>query len=93
MTEWEPGPLYLYVDPDEEDGGTIARISFPSDGKDQPAAFVIVITNDRAQAERWRSAFAAGSRPNLKADPPIHYATNPKVLEERVASLSEEGDL
>ena len=94
MTEWVPGPLFVYVDPDDlEKGDTIASIDFVYDGKHRPAAIAIIATNDRAQAERWRSAFAAGGQPNLKADPPIHYPISDEVGEECIRQLRAAGDL
>lgn len=85
MTEWVLGTLFFYHDPegdyiDDEGnyievegdkGGMIASVEYPYDGKNQPSAIAFVSTDDRAQAERWRSAFAAGGRPDLRADPPI----------------------
>jgi hypothetical protein len=85
MTEWVPGPIFLYLDPegwvevangdvaesDMGESGTIASIDSVYDGKNRPAAIRLYITNDRAQAERWRSVFAAGGVPDLHADPPI----------------------
>jgi hypothetical protein len=52
MTEWAPGPWFLYLDPegdylDDEGnyikvegdkGGTIANVEYPYDGKNRPAA-------------------------------------------------------
>jgi hypothetical protein len=84
----------MYLDPENlEEGDTIASIEFLYDGEHRPAAIALVITNDRAQAERWRSAFAAGGWPNLKADPPIHYPISDEVLEECIRRLREAGDL
>jgi hypothetical protein len=94
MTEWVPGPLYVYCDPENPgEGGTIASIDYVYDGKHRPAAIALIITHDRTQAERWRSAFAAGGGPNLKTDPPIHYPISDEVLEECIRSLREAGDL
>lgn len=85
MTEWVPGPMFFYADPDGDyiddegnwieveghKGGMIASVQYPYDGKNQPAAVLLIGTNDRAQAERWRSVFAAGGYPDLRTDPPI----------------------
>jgi len=94
MTEWEPGPLFMYIDPEDlEKGGEIARIQFAYDGKHRAAACLLYITHDRAQAERWRSVFAAGGWPNLKDDPPIHYPISDEVLEKVIRDLREAGEL
>ena len=93
MMEWEPGPMYFYSDPDGDESGVIASIHYPYRGGERVANFVIISTDDRAQAERWRSAFAAGGRPNLKADPPIRYPRSPEFFEECIRFLREAGDL
>jgi hypothetical protein len=84
----------MYCDPENaKEGGAIADIDYVSDEKHRPAAFALIITNDRTQAERWRSVFAAGGIPDLKTDPPIHYPISDEVLEECIREIREAGDL
>jgi hypothetical protein len=63
--------MFFYSDPEGDESSTIASVQFPYRGGKRAAAFALVFTHDRAQAERWRAAFAAGRYPDLKADPPI----------------------
>lgn len=91
MMEWESGPIYIYSDPEAfGNGGVIASLMFPHNGKNRASAVVLVGTNDRAQAERWRSLFAAGLRPDLKADPPIKREPSAAVLAELHAFARQE---
>jgi hypothetical protein len=103
MTEWVLGTMFVYHDPDgdyiddernyiEVEGdksGTIAMVEFSYDEENRPpAAIAFVSTDDAAQAERWRSLFAAGRYPDLKADPRPWPASVSACGSHRPASLA-----
>lgn len=104
MTKWVPGMIFMFHDPDgsytDDEGyhevegdksGTIATVEFPDDGTNS-GNITLVFTHDAAQAERWRSLFAAGGDPDLKGDPPIErprLATRSPLKVKRVVPWAE----
>jgi hypothetical protein len=83
----QPGPLYLYIGRTADESCTIGSVEFevPDDTKERVAAIAIYGTTDLDQAERWRSALAAGVLPNCSADPPI---VDPEQLKARCDEIS-----
>jgi hypothetical protein len=58
------GAKLVYVDLESGEESTIAAVDYADVGKERPPNFPLYVTEDRVQAERWRSLVAAGDWPD-----------------------------